>query len=219
MLLPVFSPSTGGKWELYASTVDNYPTGLQEGDVGIVLESDYRTSLSTPAKAASVDLLYHTQVREESAFDGKTTTTNYYRAFGRVSYKVLSPSDNGTPIGGGFAVKRVLVFRCTTPIPNPVVRTLGSQSASDVYDATTDISAWPKPCLPLLASMKLDDDGSIAAFSATVDGQAAVGSLASNSDRTRVMINHMEGVESSVHFTTTSAPCDKTRHLLILIGA
>lgn len=155
-LMPFMPPSGGPPLTLFSnSTASTYPAGLQNGDIGILLETRLivTTSASAVATLSAVTGM-STMVGDGGATSftgqGQSAETKYGCYQSRISQRSLTAALSGTSIGGNPTARRLLVFRHPAALTVQAV-VMKSSEFTSTYIGSVSYAAQPSPILPIFA--------------------------------------------------------------------
>lgn len=171
-LMPFIAPAGGSPLTLFANvTGTTYPSGLQNGDFGILMElqseqTNFPSNDDIITVAPGFTSMVARQVQTSQSSGGSEGETTFTRRAARISRRSLTASLSGTSIGSDSAARRLLVFR------HPAARTIEmitmrAEEQTNSYAASISFAAQPAPILPIFA---IADAGDNTAQSLTFDG-------------------------------------------------
>lgn len=172
-LMPFLPPSGGPALTLFSDTTGTtYPAGLQNGDIGVLLEGYYAGGATTGVSAISPPAGFTAIVNASSAYStlgpGQNAEPRYYRHQGIASQRSLTAAMSGTSILSLASTRRLLVFRDPSALTVETA-TMKAAETTHTYAGAVNFSAQPSPILPVFAVVKCHRSG-IAAPALTFDG-------------------------------------------------
>ena len=163
-LMPFMPPSGGPPLTLFSdSTGSNYPAGLQNGDIGILLETrSFATTAASPpgglTAVTGMSTMLNHSVPTSYLGPGQNAETKYGHYQARISQRSLTASLSGTAIGGAPTTRRLLVFRHPAALTVQAV-VMKSSEFTSTYIGSVSYAAQPSPILPIFAVAAARENG------------------------------------------------------------
>lgn len=154
------------------TTATTYPAGLQNGDLGILMElqseqTNFPSNDDIITVAPGFTSMVARQVQtSQSSGGGSEGDTTFTRRAARISRRSLTAALSGTSISSDSAARRLLVFRHPRAEALELI-TMRAAAQDNSYAASISFSAQPAPILPIFA---IADAGDNTPQSLTFDG-------------------------------------------------
>lgn len=155
-LMPFVPPSGGAALTLFSDTTGTtYPAGLQNGDMGVLLEAlEIDNGYSSPGLVPGLSVLSgwtqlvaRTQGTQFTG-PGENAETRYGGRRTKISSRSLTAALSSTSIGSNATARRLLVFRhpAGLTLEMPTMKVAETTSG---YSGAVSFAAQPNPILPL----------------------------------------------------------------------
>ncbi len=170
MLVPNYIPPTANPWFLLVnSTGNNYPSGLRNDDIVVLLEVDNDTFNLAPGMTT---ITHKESTRTVGSGTEQDPYVTYYEGRARVSWATETASRSGTAIGGTAAHRRLLVFRRSFDGGVSSYTMTPSQATGSSLDYTHDYFnlGYQAPVLPLISACQAGPGYGPFDLTGTIDG-------------------------------------------------